>query len=289
VGQRVVVRSRIPGETGPSGGPAVTDVLGQCTAWEATTMTVRRESGDEVTIPLSLIVSGKPVPPRPSVRGRVTAAAAQSRSHAMFTDVTTAPLGGWTIRWSDATPARRVNSVLAMDEPRLADPVGAVVERYAALGRPPIAAVLPGSTADALFAEAGWVLHRVEADAYFQIAGVAACRRNLAEPPSYGVDLTDLPARPTAQRVEATIGEDARAIGAYEDDWLGISAVWVSSERRRRGLGLAVIARLLGWGAELGATTTYLQVLSDNEPALALYARLGFTPHHTYRYLTPPS
>ncbi len=285
----MVVRSRIPGQTGPSGGPAATDVLGECVAWEAASMTVLRESGEEVTIPLSLIVSGKPVPPRPSVRGRVSPAAAQARSHAMFTDVTTAPLGGWLVRWSGATPARRVNSVLAMDESGLADPVGSVVERYAALGRPPIAAVLPGSSADALFTAAGWVLHREEADAYFQIAGVAACRRNLAEPPSYGVELTDLPSRPTVERVEATIGEDAHAIGAYEDDWLGISGVWVNPERRRRGLGLAVIARLLGWGAELGATTTYLQVLSDNEPALTLYARLGFTPHHTYRYLTPPS
>jgi len=267
----------------------VTDVLGECIAWEGTTMTVRRESGELVTIPLSLIVSGKPVPPRPSVRGRVTPAAAQLRSHAMFTDVELAPLGGWTLRWSDATPARRVNSVLAMSESGLVDPVGTVVERYAELGRPPIAAVLPDSPEDALFREAGWVLHRREADAYFQIGGVAACRRNLAEPPSYGVDLTELPARPSAQRVKATIGDDAHAIGAYEDDWLGISAVWVGRDRRRRGLALAVLARLLGWGAELGASTAYLQVLTDNEPALALYARLGFTPHHTYRYLTPPA
>ena len=33
VGQRVVVRRVVRGETGPSGGPAMTDVLGICTSW----------------------------------------------------------------------------------------------------------------------------------------------------------------------------------------------------------------------------------------------------------------
>ena len=47
----------------------------------------------------------------------------------------------------------------------------------------------------------------------------------------------------------------------------------------------AVMAALLDWGASRGATTAYLQVLSDNAPALALYDRLGFETHHAYRYL----
>ena len=47
------------------------------------------------------------------------------------------------------------------------------------------------------------------------------------------------------------------------------------------------MAALLAWAAELGATTAYLQVLGDNEPALALYEGLGFTTHHAYAYLTP--
>ena len=47
------------------------------------------------------------------------------------------------------------------------------------------------------------------------------------------------------------------------------------------------MAELLDWGAEQGATTAYLQVEADNDPALALYERLGFVTHHTYRYLAP--
>jgi hypothetical protein len=68
VGHRVVVRRLVPGETGPSGGPAMTDVLGICLSWSDTECVVAPESGDPVTIPLALIVSGKPVPPRPPRR-----------------------------------------------------------------------------------------------------------------------------------------------------------------------------------------------------------------------------
>jgi ribosomal protein S18 acetylase RimI-like enzyme len=52
---------------------------------------------------------------------------------------------------------------------------------------------------------------------------------------------------------------------------------------------MVVVAALLSWAAERGATTAYLQVRGDNPPALAVYDRLGFTTHHAYRYLTPPT
>jgi hypothetical protein len=68
IGQRVVVRRLVVGETGPSGGPALTDVLGICVAWDP--CVVETASGVRVSIPLSEIVSGKPVPPRPPVRMR---------------------------------------------------------------------------------------------------------------------------------------------------------------------------------------------------------------------------
>src|SRR3546814_1470801 len=72
VGQRVVVRRLVPGETGPTGGPAFTDVLGTCTSWGDGTCVVAPESGPEVAIAIAEIVSGKPVPPRPPVRHRVS-------------------------------------------------------------------------------------------------------------------------------------------------------------------------------------------------------------------------
>ena len=74
---------------------------------------------------------------------------------------------------------------------------------------------------------------------------------------------------------------------SLDDDWAGITDVWVSPDHRRRGLALEVLRELVGWAAERGATTAYLQTRGDNPAALALYDRLGFVTHHTYRYLTP--
>lgn len=68
VGRRVVVRRLLRGETGPSGGPAMTDVLGVCESWRDGRCVVRREDGSTVEIATADIVSGKPVPPRPSRR-----------------------------------------------------------------------------------------------------------------------------------------------------------------------------------------------------------------------------
>ena len=66
VGRRVVVRRVVPGETGPSGGPAMTDVLGVMESWDETTTAVRTRTGELVTIAVADIVSGKPVPDPPA-------------------------------------------------------------------------------------------------------------------------------------------------------------------------------------------------------------------------------
>ncbi|WP_426450753.1 GNAT family N-acetyltransferase [Paenibacillus sp. S-38] len=46
---------------------------------------------------------------------------------------------------------------------------------------------------------------------------------------------------------------------------------------RRRGYGESLILHLLHWGRERGAHASFLQVLAENEPAVRLYAKLGFT------------
>jgi len=79
------------------------------------------------------------------------------------------------------------------------------------------------------------------------------------------------------------------ASGGAAADWVGITNLWVSPDRRREGLGNVVMAALLEWAAERGATTAYLQTRGDNPAALALYDRLGFRTHHVYRYLVEPS
>lgn len=288
VGQRVVVRRVVRGETGPSGGPALTDVLGTCLSWDGTTCVVQPESGPAVSIAIADIVSGKPVPPRPSPRHRVTPLEAQLRALALWPDLVTRPLGDWVLRSSTASSARRANSVLAM-APAPAGAYDEVVAHYEALGRRPIAAVLPDSAEDELFRSHGWVLESHDHDTVFQLAGVAGARRSLrgVRPLDVVVTLEGDDSLVTA-RVEADGRAVAGGVAAYSRDWVGFRGIEVSPSHRGQGLGLLVMAELLEWGAERGATTAYLQMLSDNGPARRLYEGLGFRDHHAYRYLAAP-
>jgi GNAT superfamily N-acetyltransferase len=275
----VVVRRLLPGETGPSGGPAMTDVLGVCTAWGEGVCVVEPEDAAPVTIPLSAIVSGKPVPPRRSPRHRVSPAEAQWRALALWPDLETEPLGDWLLRRSRTSRARRANSVLAMGPSGVEESYERVVAHYEALGQRPIAAVLPDSDEDALFRGHGWVLESHDHDTVFKIAGVAAVRRQLAR------DVPGAELRVDGRLATARIGDVASGVAAVDGDWAGFRSIDVAPAQRRQGLGLAVMAALVGWASEQGATTAYLQVLGDNAGAHALYDRLGFVEHHRYRYL----
>lgn len=277
VGVRVVVRRLVRGETGPSGGPAMTDVLGVCTSWGDGVCVVQPEGGDPVTIPLRDIVSGKPVPPRPSVRQRVSPRDAQRHGFALFPDLETEPLGEWVLRRSATSTARRANSVLAFGPSGVPDDVERVIAHY----ERPVATVLPGSAEELLFRDRGWVDESTDGDVSFRLAGTAAALRAL--PPSeVEVDLDD-----GSGLAQARVGDRASGHAGCDGDWVGIGGLRVAPDSRRSGLGLAVVGALLDWGAAQGATTAYLQVLADNAPAVAMYDRLGFREHHRYRYLTP--
>ena len=68
IGHRVVVRRILPGERGPSGGPAMTDLLGVLIGWTEDELTIRADDETNVTIRQSLVVAAKPIPPRPPRR-----------------------------------------------------------------------------------------------------------------------------------------------------------------------------------------------------------------------------
>jgi N-acetylglutamate synthase len=292
VGQRVVVRRLVRGETGPTGGPAFTDLLGTCLAWADGTCVIQPEHAPPVSIALADIVSGKPVPPRPSTRHRVGPAEAQRRGFALFPDVATSPLGDWVLRHSPTSTARRANSVLAFAPAGVDDAYEQVLDWYAARTGRPVAAVLPDSDEDALFRRHGWVAESDDADTLFQIAGVAQARRMVSRLVA-GAPRTSTTAEPAYDEsgglVTVRVGDVASGVAAYADDWVGFRGIEVDPAHRRQGLGLVVMDALLEWGAERGATTAYLQVLGDNHGAIALYEGIGFSTHHAYRYLAPPS
>lgn len=68
VGVRVVVRSVLPGETGPSGGPAYTDVVGVVESVDDEELAVRHRDGTLRPVRRAHIVIVKRLPPPPPRR-----------------------------------------------------------------------------------------------------------------------------------------------------------------------------------------------------------------------------
>ncbi len=73
---------------------------------------------------------------------------------------------------------------------------------------------------------------------------------------------------------------DARAFGLARvvADEAELLTLAVHPERRRRGLGRALLAALGRAAAARGARRMLLEVAADNAPALALYRGAGFAP-----------
>ena len=274
----------------------MTDVLGVCTAWGDGSCVVVPESGKPVHIQLADIVSGKPVPPRPSVRHRVSAFDAELHVLSLWPDVETRPLGGWLLRAAppyEGRLRRRANSVLAMGDPGLPleEALTAIHAFYTDRDRPVLAQVEIGSAEEAALVAAGWATVP-DKDNDFMIGAVARALRNARPLPDDGVVcLTPTPGPASGTRpvrAEVTIGDRARGRAALDDDWVGLHTVEVHPDHRRQGLATQVILELLDWGGSLGATTAWLHVETHNTAAIALYEGLGFRTHHTARYLSAP-
>jgi ribosomal protein S18 acetylase RimI-like enzyme len=80
-------------------------------------------------------------------------------------------------------------------------------------------------------------------------------------------------------------GETAAvAIGVVERGWLGVFGVGVAPEQRRLGHARRIMQALQAWGAAQGAAHSYLQVMTDNPAALALYDQIGYREAYQYWY-----
>ncbi|HKD47486.1 MAG TPA: GNAT family N-acetyltransferase [Rhizomicrobium sp.] len=66
----------------------------------------------------------------------------------------------------------------------------------------------------------------------------------------------------------------ARAAGGEAE----ILTLAVAPENRRRGIGRTLVTNAAAHAQNLGAGTLFLEVATDNEPALRLYRGLGFKP-----------
>ncbi len=221
------------------------------------------------------------------------------------------PLGGWLLRAGGGFTGRANTALVTGDPGRpLPEAVGAVAAWYRARGLRPGAA-LPGvqaRRADAAFAGAGWTRDEdvlvltaplvagpepgvpVELSPVPDDGWVAAYRYRGRVPPATARAVLTSGGRVTFAAVRPGPGEPPVAVarGVVTDDWLGVSAVTVAEDHRRRGLATAVMGALTRWGAGQGAGWVYLQVSASNAPARALYRRTGYVEHHRYHYRWAP-
>lgn len=312
VGQRVVVRYRLP----RGNGPAATDVLGILDRVDDAQVVVRTSDDQTVTVARCDIVAARVVPIRAVARRDVRDLEAAALLGWQAAEVTRHR--GWLLRASSGFTGRG-NSVLPLvtpDEP-LDDAVTAAEQWYDARGlRPAFQVIEPlGAEVTETLDRRGWppradrtLVMTAPLDA--MPAGPDDVDIPIADRPDddwlaqYHYRGGELPA--TAREIIAGTGSTGPAVLGFASarvdaataaiargavttspagrSWLGVTAVEVAPEHRRRGLATAVMAALAGWARRHGATGCYVQVATENTAAQHTYTALGFTGHHHYHY-----
>jgi len=218
-------------------------------------------------------------------------------------------IGDWLLR-AAAGFTGRANSALAVGDPGV--PVPRALDKVRDFARThgisPVAQVIEGSQTEREIAAAGWAPHIGHAAGHVvsvltgPLGGGSAEASILPEPSPEWWETAEGTTTPgPAQRHVVTTGEvgfgvvnvgdvTAGAVrAAVSGDILLVARLAVRPEFRRRGLAKVLMAVCGPWAAERRAKACVLQVAVGNEPALALYAALGFREHHRYRYWVPPA
>jgi ribosomal protein S18 acetylase RimI-like enzyme len=78
-------------------------------------------------------------------------------------------------------------------------------------------------------------------------------------------------------------------LGVLEGAYIGLFDIVVARDYRNTGLGYLVCDNILRWGRQQGATMAYLQVLTNNSPAISLYKKMGFKELYKYWYRMKPN
>lgn len=289
---------------GTDGRPVYADIVGDLLAVGDDAATLDTRHG-QIDLPLAEVVLAKLA--HPATRDELALEAVAARG---WRSAETGAVGGWLLR-ANGGFTQRANSVLPLKAPGL--PLEAALQAardwYAERGLP-LRLQVPTEARrllDASLAEDGWTASPDVAVLAARLDLVAAATSDV------DVDVADEPdddwfaryrdgggssevARALLTRHDnagfAAVREGGRVVaigrGAIDDGWLGVTAVEVDPDRRRQGLAIAVMDALHRWGRERGATRAYLQVEEDNTAAVALYERLGYWQHHSYRFRLDP-
>jgi len=86
--------------------------------------------------------------------------------------------------------------------------------------------------------------------------------------------------------------KDGRPVGTgavmLEDGMAGVYTMNTAPELRARGIATGILAAMLRWAWQHGATHAYLQVDADNHRAISVYRRFGFVDAYAYHYRGRP-
>lgn len=115
-------------------------------------------------------------------------------------------------------------------------------------------------------------------DALFTLKGTASMIHRRIVPTMYSA----IPKDTVAASVIIDDRIAAIGLGILDRDHIGLYAINVSPDYRRRHLGLAVCQAILKEGIRQGADRAYLQVVPDNISAKNLYSSLGFEDCYKY-------
>jgi len=217
------------------------------------------------------------------------------------------PSHGWLLRYTGGV-TKRANSVYPLGEPDDLDAAVAAAEAfYRARGEPAVFSLDDAASAglDAELAARGYTvadptlvltrpldgawdppahpvaLSGVPSDGWLECWWAVDGRGGDVELAAARGILTGVPS------TYASIGDgppDAVGRVTITDGWAGIYCMAVRPDRRRRGLGRAILAALLTAARDGGAATAYLTVVAANTVARSLYAGLGFTAAGGYHY-----
>jgi ribosomal protein S18 acetylase RimI-like enzyme len=283
VGTRVVVRYRLPaGST-----PPLTDVIGHLLRM-GPTLAVRTKRGDVVEIDAGDVVAIKALAAAPIRTGDI-----RNLEHAAALAWPGAEhewLDGWLLRFGHGS-TRRANSAVPLG--LSAGEIGLVLDWYSSHGLAPLVAA-----PDRLFRIPEGV--PTDGENMIMTGELAENSGDVSIAATPGVEWLRLYRREVPVDVltavvdgevafgelgGAAVGRAAVTVAPDGTRWVGLSAVHVAEDARRRGLARELCSALLAWGGEHGATRAYVQVLADNIAGINLYESMGFVAHHRSRYV----
>ncbi|OHV82027.1 N-acetyltransferase [Rhizobium sp. LCM 4573] len=220
--------------------------------------------------------------------------------------------GSWQIRLTGGHPSKRLNCVVPLDPSDCRDMelrLEKARQRFEAYGRPLIVRETPLAPPPLIdmMEKNGWqafeTVNVLTADltkidlpdtvhllpghnvGRFVDASLAVTGEDVSLKPALAEILNAIkPASGLFVVEDPKAGPVAATLCVQDNDLAGIISFAVKPERRRNGVGTDMLSSALRWARVSGARMAWLQVVDTNEPALALYRKLGFRHAYDYRY-----